>query len=152
MDSKNALKTWEMANSIENINSIDEIYRYDKRQQQDILTAKPWDKEYLNNYALMKKWSRFWFFWGGLNPVRIVSVYYYINFCLRIFYYTNSVNPEYPNQISVPCTHMQALLFIHARSVSNTINKGFLLFKSMYHPFNHVLTLENIQQTTMMTV
>lgn len=47
MDSKNALKTWEMSNSIENVNSIDEIYRYDKRQQQDILTAKPWDKEYL---------------------------------------------------------------------------------------------------------
>jgi hypothetical protein len=47
MDSKNAMKTWEMSNSIENFNSIDEIYRYDKRQQQDILTAKPWDKEYL---------------------------------------------------------------------------------------------------------
>lgn len=45
MDAKNALKTWEMANNVESVNSIDEIYRYDKRQQQDILTAKPWDKE-----------------------------------------------------------------------------------------------------------
>lgn len=41
-----ALKTWEMANKIETINTIDEIYRYDKQQQQDILTAKPWEKEY----------------------------------------------------------------------------------------------------------
>lgn len=40
-----ALKTWEMANKIETINTIDEIYRYDKQQQQDILTAKPWEKE-----------------------------------------------------------------------------------------------------------
>ncbi|KAI4460931.1 eukaryotic translation initiation factor 3 -related [Holotrichia oblita] len=40
-----ALKTWEMANKIETINTIDEIYRYDKQQQQDILTAKPWEKD-----------------------------------------------------------------------------------------------------------
>ena len=45
MDSKNAMKTWEMSNNMETISSIDEIYRYDKKQQQDILTAKPWDKE-----------------------------------------------------------------------------------------------------------
>lgn len=40
-----AQKSWEMANNIETISSVDEIYRYDKKQQQDILTAKPWDKE-----------------------------------------------------------------------------------------------------------
>lgn len=45
MDSKNAMKTWEMSNSMETISSIDEIYRYDKKQQTDILTAKPWEKE-----------------------------------------------------------------------------------------------------------
>jgi COP9 signalosome complex subunit 5 len=45
MDSQNAQKTWEMSNSIENINIVEEIYRYDKKQQQDILTAKPWEKE-----------------------------------------------------------------------------------------------------------
>ena len=45
MDSKNAMKTWEMSNNMENISALDEIYRYDKKQQQDILTAKPWDKE-----------------------------------------------------------------------------------------------------------
>ena len=45
MDSKNALKTWEMSNSLETISAVDEIYKYDKKQQQDILTAKPWEKE-----------------------------------------------------------------------------------------------------------
>ena len=45
MDSKTAQKTWELSNSVESVNSIDDIYRYDKRQQQDILTAKPWEKE-----------------------------------------------------------------------------------------------------------
>ena len=49
MDSKNAMKTWEMSNNIDAISSVDEIYRYDKKQQQDILTAKPWDKEYVNH-------------------------------------------------------------------------------------------------------
>lgn len=46
-DSQNAVaqKTWELANKVESISSIDEIYRYDKKQQQDILAAKPWDKE-----------------------------------------------------------------------------------------------------------
>lgn len=41
-----AQKTWEMSNNIESISSVDEIYyRYDKKQQQDILTAKPWEKD-----------------------------------------------------------------------------------------------------------
>lgn len=41
-----AQKTWEMSNNIESISSVDELYyRYDKRQQQDILTAKPWEKD-----------------------------------------------------------------------------------------------------------
>jgi COP9 signalosome complex subunit 5 len=34
-----------MANNIETISSVDEIYRYDRKQQQDILAAKPWEKE-----------------------------------------------------------------------------------------------------------
>ncbi|XP_064626498.1 COP9 signalosome complex subunit 5 [Lineus longissimus] len=45
MDSQNAQKTWEMSNNIENVNVVEEIYRYDKKQQQDILTAKPWEKD-----------------------------------------------------------------------------------------------------------
>ena len=40
-----AQKTWEMANNIETIATVDEIYRYDKKEQQDILAAKPWEKE-----------------------------------------------------------------------------------------------------------
>lgn len=40
-----AQKNWEMANNVEVVSSVDEIYRYDKKQQQDILAAKPWDKE-----------------------------------------------------------------------------------------------------------
>lgn len=40
-----AQKTWEMANNIETISSVDEMYRYDRKQQQDILAAKPWEKD-----------------------------------------------------------------------------------------------------------
>ena len=40
-----ARKTWEMLNNVESVGSVDEIYRYDKKQQQDILTTKPWERE-----------------------------------------------------------------------------------------------------------
>ncbi|XP_014471102.1 PREDICTED: COP9 signalosome complex subunit 5 isoform X1 [Dinoponera quadriceps] len=40
-----AQKTWELANNVETISTIDEIYRYDRKEQQDILTAKPWEKD-----------------------------------------------------------------------------------------------------------
>ncbi|XP_066997921.1 COP9 signalosome complex subunit 5 isoform X2 [Anabrus simplex] len=40
-----AQKTWELANNMEHIKIVDEIYRYDKKQQQDILAAKPWEKD-----------------------------------------------------------------------------------------------------------
>ena len=40
-----AQRTWEMANNMEVVNSADEIYQYDGKQQQDILQVKPWDKE-----------------------------------------------------------------------------------------------------------
>ncbi|KAK7489063.1 hypothetical protein BaRGS_00019724 [Batillaria attramentaria] len=45
MDSQNAQKSWMLANNIESVSSADEIYRYDAKQQQDILTAKPWEKD-----------------------------------------------------------------------------------------------------------
>lgn len=40
-----ALNNWLLANNVESISSVDEIYRYDRKQQQDMLAAKPWDKE-----------------------------------------------------------------------------------------------------------
>lgn len=42
-----AQKTWEMSNNIEAISTVDEIYRYDRKEQQHILAAKPWEKEYV---------------------------------------------------------------------------------------------------------
>lgn len=45
-----AQKTWEMSNNIEMISTVDEIYRYDRKEQQDILAAKPWEKEYIFLY------------------------------------------------------------------------------------------------------
>ena len=50
--SKTALKTWELTNNIETISTADEIYLYDKKQQQDMLQAKPWEKEYELFYFL----------------------------------------------------------------------------------------------------
>lgn len=45
-----AQKTWEMSNNVETISTIDEVYRYDRKEQQDILAAKPWEKEYDANF------------------------------------------------------------------------------------------------------
>ncbi|XP_076364882.1 COP9 signalosome subunit 5 [Tachypleus tridentatus] len=45
MGSSVAQKTWEITNNVETIQNIDEIYKYNKKQQQDILTAKPWEKD-----------------------------------------------------------------------------------------------------------
>ena len=47
MDTSMAFKTWEMSNSIETVNSVDEIFKYDRQQQQEILQAKPWQKEWV---------------------------------------------------------------------------------------------------------
>lgn len=44
-DASMAFKTWEMSNNIETVNSVDEIFKYDRQQQQEILQAKPWQKE-----------------------------------------------------------------------------------------------------------
>ncbi|XP_026818766.1 COP9 signalosome complex subunit 5-like [Rhopalosiphum maidis] len=40
-----AKKTWELENNVQNVNTVDDIFKYDKQQQQDILTAKPWEKD-----------------------------------------------------------------------------------------------------------
>ena len=49
-----AAKTWEMANSIETVNSVDEIFKYDRQQQQEILQAKPWLKELVTLLCLAR--------------------------------------------------------------------------------------------------
>jgi len=43
-----AKKTWELENNVQTVNTVDDIFKYDKQQQQDILTAKPWEKEYVH--------------------------------------------------------------------------------------------------------
>lgn len=43
--SKTAYKTWEMSNNIQSVATIDDIFRYDAKQHQDILMTKPWEKE-----------------------------------------------------------------------------------------------------------
>ncbi|XP_060848223.1 COP9 signalosome complex subunit 5-like [Rhopalosiphum padi] len=40
-----AKKTWELENNIRIVNTVDAIFKYDQQQQQDILTAKPWEKD-----------------------------------------------------------------------------------------------------------
>ncbi|KAH6922442.1 hypothetical protein HPB50_013615 [Hyalomma asiaticum] len=45
MDTTMAQKTWEMSNNVETVQSVDDLYKYNRKQQQDILTAKPWEKD-----------------------------------------------------------------------------------------------------------
>jgi len=45
MDSESAQKRFEMENDIKKIDANDEIYSYDKDDQQQQLSAKPWAKE-----------------------------------------------------------------------------------------------------------
>ena len=47
-DSQRAIaqKTWELSNNILEISSGEEIYKYDKQQQQQMLAAKPWEKDH----------------------------------------------------------------------------------------------------------
>lgn len=52
MDSAMAMKTWELANNIETISSVDEIFKYDRQQQQEMLQAKPWVNKWAGNLQL----------------------------------------------------------------------------------------------------
>ena len=41
-----AQKTWELSNNILEISAGEEIYKYDKQQQQQMLAVKPWEKDH----------------------------------------------------------------------------------------------------------
>ncbi len=45
MDSSSARATFELANDITSVSSVDTIFKYDHAQQQEILSTKPWTKE-----------------------------------------------------------------------------------------------------------
>lgn len=45
MDADMAKKTWELENEVETIPASDEIFRYDGQQQQQIQSARPWEKD-----------------------------------------------------------------------------------------------------------
>lgn len=44
-DVENARKRWEIENDIEQIPASDEIFRYDAQEQQQFLSARPWEKD-----------------------------------------------------------------------------------------------------------
>ena len=52
MDASMALKTFELSNSIDMVQSVNEIYKYSKEEQQAILQRKPWTKEYACSFIL----------------------------------------------------------------------------------------------------
>lgn len=47
MASQNSIAqaNWEMTNNILEVNASEEIYKYDRVQQQSMLSAKPWEKD-----------------------------------------------------------------------------------------------------------
>ena len=45
MDASTALATFELANGITAVSSVDAIFKYNREQQQELLAAKPWTKE-----------------------------------------------------------------------------------------------------------
>lgn len=42
---KTAQKRWELENKVATVETADDIYKYNKKEQQQILQAKPWEKE-----------------------------------------------------------------------------------------------------------
>ena len=44
-DSAVAKASFELANNIKSVASVDAVFRYDQGKQQELLVARPWDKE-----------------------------------------------------------------------------------------------------------
>ena len=40
-----AQKTWEVSNQVQDISSMDELYKFDEAAHRNILSEKPWDKD-----------------------------------------------------------------------------------------------------------
>ena len=74
-----AQKTWELSNNILEISPGEEIYKYDKQQQQQMLAAKPWEKD-PHFFKDIKVRS------GNWNQIRSNSA---INFDLMVIPYKN---------------------------------------------------------------
>ena len=45
VDSAVARTSFELANSMKSVGSVDAVFRYDHEKQQELLAAKPWEKE-----------------------------------------------------------------------------------------------------------
>lgn len=48
VDSAVARANFELANNITPVASVDAVFRYDHEKQQELLSAKPWEKEYVS--------------------------------------------------------------------------------------------------------
>ena len=44
-DSAVAKTTFELANNIKSVSGVDAVFRYDHEKQQELLAARPWEKE-----------------------------------------------------------------------------------------------------------
>ena len=44
-DSATAKATFELSNNIQTVPSVDAVFKYDRAKQQELLSAKPWEKE-----------------------------------------------------------------------------------------------------------
>ena len=75
MDTSMAFKTWEMSNNMETINSVDEIFKYDRQQQQEILQAKPWQKEWV---PLWSNWNCHGFWVKSFSVWKILCILGYL--------------------------------------------------------------------------